>query len=238
MVQHLRRVGLRASLPLNQLQSVSERILDIGMHETVACVILGKGVARRPEDLDQAVQIADEEAGVSLPCRSKLRIDAQVDPDARAFEPRSPPSSKMRRLLDLRQAQEVDVEAPRRLFLPRRHGQLHVIDPHDLQVPLLRPSISASYAFEPADDDRRSELSRLQPALPERPHRQHCRTEDRRIREYRVGVSRSVVQQACVRRSRLQRPAGELPERLVPDEASDGNHEPCKTGRRPPRPAS
>ena len=75
---------------------------------------------------------------MSLPSGPEIWVYAQVDLHPGVFEPSTATSSEVGRLLHFNQTEKANVEAPSRVFLARRHGQLDVIKAHDLQVSLQR----------------------------------------------------------------------------------------------------
>ncbi len=67
--------------------------------------------------------------------RPEIGLDAEMDLQPRLLEPAAPSHGEVRRLGNLRNPQHALVEGGGARLLPRRHGQLHVVDRDDTHQP-------------------------------------------------------------------------------------------------------
>jgi crossover junction endodeoxyribonuclease RuvC len=116
---------------LQQLEPIAEGIRDI---ETIESGQRPVGVdhhARLLESLSQSGQIVDEQSRVRLSCQGESRLDTEMDANSPGLEPAATSSGQVIGLGNPGEAEDPLIEPDGRLFSPRRHGQLHVMDPDD-----------------------------------------------------------------------------------------------------------
>jgi hypothetical protein len=91
-------------LGLHQLDAVTERVCDVQPKVTLERVFnyLDVGLTQA---FDQSRQSAHEESGMSLPGRSKVGFDSEMDLYRTPLEPRAAPFGQFRRLRNLRNAE-------------------------------------------------------------------------------------------------------------------------------------
>src|SRR6185369_14325215 len=80
------------------------------------------------EAQDEAAEVPDEQGGMRLPRRAKVRLHAEVDLHRAALEPGAAALGQLRRLRDLGDTEEPRVERASLVLPSGGHGELDMID--------------------------------------------------------------------------------------------------------------
>jgi hypothetical protein len=120
----------RSSRTFHQLDAIPEGIGDVDTNPPFERVFddVDAGLTKT---LHQGTQVAHEERRMCLPGRTEVGLDAEVDLDRAAFEPRATPTRKLRRLCHFRDSQEARIELARLGLSAWWHRELHVIESYD-----------------------------------------------------------------------------------------------------------
>src|SRR5437763_2410373 len=116
---------------LDQLQAVSEGVVRVAALVAFERLVVDDLGARRLERPAPAAQVAHEERRMRLARRPEILFDADVDLEAFAAEPTPPELRQVLRLRHLRPPEQAGVERPDGILLPRRHRNLHVMNPDE-----------------------------------------------------------------------------------------------------------
>jgi hypothetical protein len=119
------------STSFQELDSIPEGVEHVDAVEPFEGLVRHRGKAGRPTPRGQFRESSHQKRGMGLPCGTEIGIDTQVEPKRAAAEPRTATSREVRGLLFLGQPKDAAIEGTRRLFLTRRHRQLHVIEIDD-----------------------------------------------------------------------------------------------------------
>jgi hypothetical protein len=87
-----------------------------------------------PEPLNENGELPHQQSRVGLSGRAELGIDAEVNLEGAALEPRSAPARERGWLRDLGYPEEPRIELAGRFLPARRHRELDVVDADDLHV--------------------------------------------------------------------------------------------------------
>jgi hypothetical protein len=123
--------GAPSSQGLHEFEAIPKRVIDI--HPIIAGkgLILDDLTAGIPEPANQISQVANEQPGVCLACRSKIGLNTYVDLDLSAFEPRTAAFGQSGRLSHFRYAEEPSVESASIVLPTIWHRELDVVNADD-----------------------------------------------------------------------------------------------------------
>src|SRR6185503_10104934 len=110
----------RSRFGLHELETIPERVVDVDAEIARERLVLRHRVPGRAQPLDQARQIAHQQAGMGLAGGVELAVDPQMDPEGAGLEPRAAPRGERGRLRDLRNAEQPIVEGARLRLAARR----------------------------------------------------------------------------------------------------------------------
>jgi hypothetical protein len=116
---------------LEQLDPISERIGDVRSSVPGKRLVLDHVAAGRTAALEQRLQVVDQQRRMRLSGGSEIVLDAEVHVGLSCGEPNPSPPRQILRLRLLGHPQDVPVERARLVFLPARHGELHVMEGAD-----------------------------------------------------------------------------------------------------------
>ena len=123
-----RRVnGDRRLKRFEQLNPIAERIQHVHSIETIERFVTRRWKSRSLTTRYQLSKAADEQRGVSLLGGVEVAIHAEMESERSSTEPCSAAAYQVGWLLLLDESENVAIERSCARFLPRGHGELHVI---------------------------------------------------------------------------------------------------------------
>lgn len=121
-------VGCLDNLCRHQFDAISKTVMNMAAPHAGDVARFVDSNSGRTKLGHQGVVFCAAQSGVRFLGRAKILFNSQVNLHAAAFKPAAAASSKFRRLGDLSHSQDFNVKTTCSLFLPRRHGKLHVFD--------------------------------------------------------------------------------------------------------------
>ena len=113
--------------PLDEFDPVAHRIGNVEAPVWDG-VIPDRRMAGLCQVVGNAVEIDDGQGRMRLPGRAKVILDAEVQLDVSAPQPKTAPTGEGRRLRPFLHAEKIDIEPPAQIFCSPRNGKLHVIN--------------------------------------------------------------------------------------------------------------
>jgi hypothetical protein len=142
----MRRVPERRSTSFQKLDSIPEGVQHVYAVESFERFVRDRRKAGCQTTGCQFREAYHQKRGMGLPCRTEVRIYAQVEPKSAAPEPRTPSPSEIRGLHFLGQPKYARIESARRGFLARRHRKLDVIEIDDFTHNSIHQSVGIMIA--------------------------------------------------------------------------------------------
>jgi hypothetical protein len=114
-----------------QFDPISEGVEYVHPIEPFKGLIGNRRIPGEPASFSQVGEAFNQECRMRLLRRSKVDVDAQMQPKRAAFEPNPAPHRQVGGLRFLNQSEDPCIKGARAGFLASWHGQLHVIESDD-----------------------------------------------------------------------------------------------------------